>query len=179
MLSLLKARRSIRKFQERVVEKEKISKIIEAALLSPSSKNNNPWEFIIVDDKNTLRKLAEAKEMGSKFLAETPLVIAVLADPEKSDVWIEDASIASTVMILEAQSLGLGSCWVQMRRRKCFSAEQSSEEYLKNLLRIPDKLHILCLIAIGYPEELRPEKTVSKEKYNDIFLNNYYQKYEF
>ncbi len=179
MLSLLKSRRSIRIFQNKEVEKEKVSEIIQAALLSPSSKDNNPWKFVIVDDSEILLKLSEAKEIGSRFLAKAPLAIVVLADPEKSDVWIEDSSIAATIIFLTAQSLGLGSCWVQMRRRKCLSGQQSSEEYLKNLLKIPDKYHILCVVAIGYSDEIKSEKLIPAQKVSDIFQNCYDKKYDF
>ena len=172
MLSLIKKRRSIRLFQDKTVEQEKIDQIIKAALLSPSSKNNNPWKFIVVEDKETLLKLSDSKENGSKFLAKAPLTIVVMADPEHSDVWIEDASIAATFMILTAQDLGLGSCWIQIRKRN-HSVNMSSEEFIKDLLGIPDNLRILCLLAIGYPAEDKPEKTIAEVKLNDIFLNRY------
>ena len=178
MLSLLKKRRSIRIFQDRKVEKEKINQIIQAALLSPSSKNNNPWKFIIVDDKETLLKLSEAKEHGSTLLAESPLAIVVLANSEQSDVWIEDASIATTLIIMTAQQSGLGSCWVQLRRR-CHSSGQDSEAYLRDILNIPDNLHVLCIVAMGYPDEIKSEKKISEEKWDDVFLNQYGKKYNF
>jgi nitroreductase len=177
MLSLIKKRRSIRLFQDKTVEQEKIDQIIKAALLSPSSKNNNPWKFIVVEDKETLLKLSDSKEHGSNFLAKAPLTIVVMADPKHSDVWIEDASIAATFMILTAQDLGLGSCWIQIRKRN-HSVNMSSEEFIKDLLGIPDNLRILCLLAIGYPAEDKPEKTIAEVKLNDIFLNRYRERYE-
>ena len=177
MLSLIKKRRSIRLFQDKTVEQEKISRIIEAALLSPSSKNNHPWKFMVVDDKKTLLRLSDSKEHGSKFLAKTPLAIVVIADPEQSDVWIEDASITVTFMILTAQDLGLGSCWIQIRKRN-HSVSLSSEKFVKDLLGIPDDLRILCLLAIGYPAEDKPEKTIAEVKLNDIFLNLYGERFE-
>jgi nitroreductase len=177
MLSLIKKRRSIRLFQDKTVEQEKIDQIIKAALLSPSSKNNNPWKFIVVEDKKTLLKLSESKEHGSKFLAKAPLTIVVMADPEHSDVWIEDASIAATFMILTAQDLDLGSCWIQIRKRN-HSVNMSSEEFIKDLLGIPANLRILCLLAIGYSAEDKPEKKIAEVKLNDIFLNRYGERYE-
>ena len=160
------------------MEKEKINQIVQAALLSPSSKNNNPWKFIIVDDKETLLKLSEAKEHGSTLLAESPLAIVVLANSEQSDVWIEDASIATTLIIMTAQQSGLGSCWVQLRRR-CHSSGQDSEAYLRDILNIPDNLHVLCIVAMGYPDEIKSEKKISEEKWDDVFLNQYGKKYNF
>jgi nitroreductase len=100
-----------------------------------------------------------------------------MADPEHSDVWIEDASIAATFMILTAQDLGLGSCWIQIRKRN-HSVNISSEEFIKDLLGIPANLRILCLLAIGYSAEDKPEKTIAEVKLNDIFLNRYGERYE-
>ena len=156
MLNMLKSRRSIRKFQDKEVEESKLDTILKAALLSPSSKSRRPWEFIAVRDKEILDKLAQCKEHGSQFLSGTPLAIVVLADPEACDVWIEDTSISSTIIQLTAQTLDLGSCWIQIRKR-LRSDGQQSEEYIKELLEIPEKFTVECIIAIGYPgEEKKP-----------------------
>ncbi|NLL61863.1 MAG: NAD(P)H-dependent dehydrogenase/reductase [Candidatus Atribacteria bacterium] len=172
MLSVIKKRRSIRLFQDKRVEQEKIKQLIESALLAPSSKGNNPWQFIVVEDRNIINKLSVSKENGAKFLVGAPLAIAVLADPQQSDVWVEDASIATTFLILTAQSLDLGSCWIQLRKRYC-TDDQDSEEYVKKLLAVPDNLRVLCLIAIGYPAEIKPEKTLPEQKLKEVFLNLY------
>ncbi len=156
MLNMLKTRRSIRKFQDKEVEESKLDTILKAALLAPSSKSRRPWEFIAVRDKEVLDKLAQCKEHGSQFLSGTPLAIVVVADPEACDVWIEDTSIASTIIQLTAQTLDLGSCWIQVRTR-LRSDGQQSEEYIKELLEIPEKFTVECIIAIGYPgEEKKP-----------------------
>ncbi|MFA5563311.1 MAG: nitroreductase family protein, partial [Candidatus Caldatribacteriota bacterium] len=91
---------------------------------------------------------------------------------EQSDVWVEDCSIASTIMILTARSLGLGSCWVQIRRRED-SSGFNSEKYIKKVLDIPDNLRVLCMIAIGYPDEKKSEKRIPEEKLNDIYSSKY------
>lgn len=172
MLSLIKKRRSIRIFQDRKVEKTKIDQIVQAALLSPSSRNNNPWKFIIIDDKELLIKLSNAKMSGSQFLSKAPLAIIVLADPEQSDVWIEDASIATTLIMMVAQHLDLGSCWIQIRKRK-HSERISSEEFIKNLLEIPVNLRVLCMVAIGYPKEEKAEKQIEKSKLDEVYQNTF------
>jgi nitroreductase len=172
MLDLLKKRRSIRAFKDKEIEKEKIQQIMKAVLLSPSSKNNNPWKFLIVQEKDLLLKLSKAKAYGSQFVANAPLALVVLADPSQSDVWIEDCSIASTIVLLTAQALDLGSCWIQIRKRKDTS-ELNSEKYIKELLQIPDNLRIPCMVAIGYPDEKKSEKQIAEEKLNDIYLNKY------
>ncbi len=172
MLSLMKKRRSIRVFEDRKVEKEKIEQIIQVTLLSPSSKNNNPWKFIIIEDKEILSKLSDAKMHGSRFMSKAPLAIVVMADPNQSDVWIEDTSIVTTIMMLAAQDLGLGSCWIQLRERK-HSAEQGSEEFVKNILQIPENLRVLCMVAIGYPDEVKSEKEIEERKLDDVFQNHF------
>ncbi len=172
MLSLLEKRRSIRTFQNKKVEREKINKIIQVALLSPSSKNSNPWKFIVVEDKKLLVELSTAKMGGSQFLAKAPLAIVVLADPRQSDVWIEDTSIVTTMILLAAQNLGLGSCWIQLRERK-HSSKKGSEEFVKDLLGIPGNLRVLCMVAIGYPDEAKPEKRIEERKLEDVYLDRF------
>ena len=169
---LLKTRRSIRKYLPQQIEAEKINQITRAALMSPSSYRSNPWEFVVVQDKQTLAELAECRLHGSHFLAESPLGIVVLANTEKSDVWMEDASIAAIIMQLEAHDLGLGSCWIQVYGRKT-DEDSSSEEYIRNLLSVPENYAVLCIVSIGYPdEERRPfdENKLSTDKiHNDKF----------
>ncbi|MDK2799866.1 MAG: hypothetical protein PWP27_1077 [Clostridiales bacterium] len=172
MLEILKKRRSIRKFKEVSVEKEKIEALIQAALLSPTSRNLYPWEFIIVTDKSLLQKLALSKEHGSTFLKDAPLGIVVLADPDKSDVWIEDTSIASILIQVTAESLGLGSCWIQIRQRQ-HNESQTSEEYVREVLNIPQNMKIESIIAVGYPDEQRPAHTEEELLYNKVYINQY------
>jgi len=172
MLNLLTKRRSIRVFKEKAIEDEKIQQIMQTVLLSPSSKNNNPWKFVIVKEKKLLAELSKAKAHGSQFIAKAPIGIIVLADPEKSDVWVEDCSIVSTVILLTAQNEGLGSCWIQIRKREG-SDGLNSEKYIKELLDIPGNLRVLSMVAIGYPAENKLDKQIPKEKIKDIYLNKY------
>ncbi len=152
MYDLLKSRRSIRKFQDKEVEKEKIDTILRSALLSPSSRSRKPWEFIAVTDKELLQRLSKCREHSSSFLAGAPLGIVVIADPEVCDVWIEDASIASIIIQLAAHSLGLGSCWIQVRDR-VGANNVKAEDYIKETLGVPAKYAVLCMVAVGYPDE--------------------------
>ena len=109
MLEILYNRRSTRKFLEKKIEEEKIKKLLTAALLAPSSKGSRPWEFIVVDDPNLLEVLAMSKPHGASLLKHAPLAIIIAGDKTKSDAWIEDCSIASIFVQLEAEALGLGS----------------------------------------------------------------------
>ena len=177
MIELLKRRKSTRNFSDKLIGKNIIDRILEAALLSPSSRGIDPWAFVVVEDTKTIKQLSLAKEHGSAFLAGAPLVIAVTADNTKSDVWIEDCSIASIIIQLEAESTGLGSCWVQIRRRKTKEGTES-EIFVKNLLGIPDEYSVLSLIGIGYPAEAGTapkNKSLdnSKCRYNS-FISGYF-----
>ena len=172
LLELLKQRRSIRKFEERAVEKDKLDKILKAALLAPSSRGRRPWEFIAVTDKELLRKLSECREHSSQFLANAPRGIVIIADSEKCDVWVEDASIASIIIQLTAQSLGLGSCWIQVRKRIA-PDNRTAEEYIKELLGIPENYSVENIIAIGYPAEEKKPYSEDQLLYDKIHLNQY------
>jgi len=170
--SLLKNRRSIRKYKIQEIEKDKIKNLMKAVLLSPSSKGGNPWEFIFVNDKELLAKLSKSKPRGSAFLANAPLGIVVIADPDKSDVWIEDASIATTFILLAAEAIGLGACWIQIRKRK-YSETINSEEYIRSILSIPDNRRVLAIVAVGYPDETKEPRQEGILEYDKIFFNQY------
>ncbi|MBN2419259.1 MAG: nitroreductase family protein [Deltaproteobacteria bacterium] len=168
----IQKRRSIRKFTDTPVEVQKIDIIIEAALRSPSSMGRDPWEFILVDDKDQLERLSKAKPHGSSFLKGAPLGVVVCADISKSDVWIEDTSIASTHIYLAAESLGLGACWIQLRKRK-FSDDITSSEYAASVLNLPVEMEVLSIIAIGYPAEEKSPHKKENLKYDRIHKNIY------
>jgi len=170
--SLIKNRRSIRKYKKQEIEKDKIEKLIKAALLSPSSKARYPCEFIFVNDKELLAKLSQSKPHGSVFLANAPLGIVVTADSTKSDVWIEDASIAATFIILAAEALGLGACWIQIRKRK-YSETINSEEYIRNILSVPDNRRVLAMVGVGHSDEIKMPRQEGGLEYDKIFFNQY------
>ncbi len=149
-IDLLRKRRSIRQFQDRAVEQEKIDLLLEAVLRSPSSRSLNPWEFVVVQNKKTLEALSSSKPHGAAFLKNAPLAIVVCADPKKCDVWIEDCSIASILLHLEATDLGLGSCWIQLRLRE-YDEQQSASEKAAEILGVDEGMEVQTIIAIGYP----------------------------
>ncbi len=171
-ITLIQKRRSIRSFLDKEVEPEKRELLIEAALRAPSSRGLNPWEFIVVSDRELLEKLSRAKTLGSAFLKNAPLGIVVCADPEKSDVWVEDTSIASIFIHLAAESIGLGGCWIQIRKRM-HNDSMTSEEYVKEVLNIPDNLKVESIVAVGYPDEKKPPHSKEELQYEKIFYNNY------
>lgn len=153
-LNLLRERRSVRLFKKKQVEKDKINILIEAALRSPSSRSLNPWEFIVVTNPTKLLELSKSKPHGSGFLKGAPLGIVVIADPEKCDVWVEDCSIASILIQLAAESIGLKSCWIQIRKR-FYNKTTTAEKKVSEILNIPENYNIESIIAIGYPDEIK------------------------
>jgi nitroreductase len=172
MIELLRKRRSIRKFTEDKVSPESIETLIEAALRSPSSRSINPWEFILVDDTELLSKLSKAKQHGSEFLKNAPLAIIVCADSTKSDVWVEDCSIAAIIIQLTAVSLGLGSCWAQIRNRQHDSLE-TAETFVQKQLGLPEHVKVECIIGIGSPAEKKIPLSAKKLQHDKIRSNRW------
>jgi len=170
LLNLLYQRRSIRRYTDRPIEKSKIKALKEAALLSPSSRNLRPWEFVFVEDQVKIDMLSKSKPNGSSFLAHAPLAIVIVGDPTLSDVWVEDCSISAIILQLVAQDLGLGSCWIQIRKRM-HNDTTSAEDYIKNLLALHHDKRIEAILSIGYPDETRPcyiKEKLSWEKIYEI-----------
>jgi len=171
MIELLKTRRSIRKYEKRQLDERSIEIMKEAMLYSPSSRGINPWNFIFVDRPDLLKKLSEAKEHGSAFLKDAALGIVVCGDETKSDVWIEDCSIASIIVQLTAHSIGLGSCWIQIRNRH-YSEKESAEDYIRKILHIPERYRVLSIISIGYPAERKSPVSRDKLDFSKILYND-------
>jgi nitroreductase len=175
MLDILYRRRSIRRYQDVKIEPEKLDRLLKAALLSPSSKGHRPLEFMLVDDPDLLAKLSLSK-LGAGHLKGSAAGIVVLANQTVSDVWVEDASIASIIIHLTAESMGLGSCWIQIRERN-FSETETSEQYIRQVLDIPDHLRVEAIIALGYPAENKQPYSDKDLNFDKVHRNNYGVKY--
>jgi nitroreductase len=172
LIDLLRTRRSIRKFTDQPIEQEKLDLLMEAVLRAPSSKGRVPWEFIVVTGKETIEKLSRAKPHGTAFLSGAPLVVVVCADPERSDVWVEDAAITSLLLHLEALDLGLGSCWVQVRLRD-HDAQRSSEEYVAEVVGLDPAMVVEAMVVVGYPAESKPGHPESSLPSDKISYESY------
>jgi nitroreductase len=172
-IDLLKARRSIRRFMSQAVETDKIEWLKKAVLTSPTGKRTNEWEFVFVQNADTLTALSQTKEHGAELVARAPLAVVVAGDTVKSDTWVEDCSIAAFTLQLAAESLGLSSCWVQCRAR---SRDDGSlcEDNVRALLSMPPHLGVLCIVAIGYKaEERKPfewEKLQTEKIHEESFV---------
>lgn len=172
MLDVLYNRRSTRKFSDRRVDDESIHQLLKAALLSPSSKNSQPWEFIVVDDPGLLSQLSVSKPHGACLLKHAPLAVIVAGDKTMSDVWIEDCSIASIILQLAAEALGLGSCWVQIHRRY-HDDDVTANEFICGLLNIPEHLEVLSVVGIGYKAADRPALSEKEIDWKKVVRNCY------
>jgi len=170
--SLAQSRRSTRKFTGEKVSAEQLETLLQTVLMSPASKSSNPWEFVVVQNAETIQQLADCKEHGAALLKTATLAIVVCADPQKSDVWVEDCSIASIYLQLAAEDLGLGSCWVQVRKRFHKSGILAAD-YVKQVLNIPENIEIESIIAIGNMEERRKEFDLSKALVERVHWEKY------
>ena len=169
---LIRNRRSMRKFTDEELTQDQVLTLLKAALMAPSSKRSNCWQFIVVDDKDTLEKLSFCKESGAALVKDAALAIVVTADPLASDVWIEDASIASIMIQLQAEDLGLGSCWVQVRER--FTANGTpANEYIHELLYLPLQLQVLSVIAVVHKGMERKPFDESHLQWEKVHINKF------
>ncbi len=169
---LIHRRRSTRKFADKELTQEQVVTLMKAALMAPTSKRTNAWRFIVVDDKELLKKLSGCKAQSSEFIAQAPLAIVVTADPLVSDVWIEDASIASVFVQLQAEDMGLGSCWVQIRERFT-SSGMPSDEYVREILDIPLQLQVLSIVVVGYKEVERKPFNEDNLQWEKVYINKF------
>jgi len=143
---VIKTRRSIRKYKGTPVPRESLMEILEAARIAPSAAHRQPWHFVVVEDKETIEKLAGR----SKWAAEAPAMIVGLADPVASPNWcLNDMGIAFEHIVLTATSLGLGTCWMGQTKR---------DSEVKELLGIPDELNVIALTPLGEPDEVKAPK---------------------
>lgn len=169
---LLIRRHSIRRYADREISAEDVKTILEAALLAPSSKRKRPWQFVLVDDKNMLARLAECKANGTRPILSCALAVVVTASPEGTDMYLEDMSIAAAYMQLQATALGLGACWIQVRNR--FTADgESAEDIVRDLLGIPADLIVECIVTVGYPDEERRPVDPSKLLWEKVHIERW------
>lgn len=151
VMEAIRKRYSVRSYQDRAVETEKLESILEAARLAPSASNKQEWRFIVVRDKNTRQRLMQAAK-DQAFVGQAPVVIACCAKTDShvmtcgQQCYPIDVAIAVEHMALKATEEGLGTCWVGA----------FYEDRVKEILGIPQDVRVVELIALGYPVKLRP-----------------------
>lgn len=164
---LCQHRRSIRKYTSRPVEREKIDYMLRCALMSPSSKRLNPWEFVVVTNSQVLRQFSGCRTYGSGMFDTATAAIVVAVDSSLTDTWQADGAIAAEHILLAAEAQELGACWCQIYGR------EGAEELVRQLTGIPERLNVLCVISLGYKDEERraydPEKLLYGKIHNEQF----------
>jgi len=169
---LAQLRRSHRKFTNEEIDAEDVRLIMRAGLMAPTSKGQRAWQFVVVDDKMDLEKLSDAKDMGGQLIKGAALAIVVLGDPMQNDCWVEDGSIAAISMQYQAEELGLGSCWVQMRGRG-LSDGTTADTVIRGILDIPDNYNVLCVIAVGHKADERKPQNEEKLKWENVHVGKF------
>jgi len=159
IFEIIKTRRSIRKYKKEIPSEEMIKRCIEAACHAPSSKDSQPWSFVLVKDKEKIKELSKTQPY-SKFLEKAPLVIVALTDENKSNHWLEDCSCAIMLLLLEAHSLGLGACWNAVY----LPGNQEREDYVRKVLNIAKNYRVIANIGLGYPDEKPLPKMIKSLK---------------
>ena len=179
LLDIIKQRRSVRDFLSRPVEREKIMLCLEAARLAPSACNSQPWKFISVDDEETKGRLCRAAFSGvysmTSFAKKAPLIVAVVSEKAKfseriggfirdTRFYLIDIGIATEHFVLQAEELGLGTCWIGW----------FDEGAVKKTLNVPRDKRIDVLIAVGYYDKERPVRPHKRDSLEEIAAFNSY-----
>lgn len=166
-IEAIQSRRSIRVFKDQPIEQEKVDTLLKAAMAAPSAGNQQPWHFILIDDKEVLSKVPSFHPY-SGLLLKAPLAILVCGDPrlEKYEgFWVQDCSAASQNILLAAHDLGLGAVWLGLH------PIQERVDGMRELVHLPEIVVPLSLIAVGYPDEAKGSKNnFRKER---IFYNSF------
>jgi len=153
MLEFLKNRRSIRLYQEKEIPENEIEMILEAARWTPSASNKQPWEFIVIKDKELLQSLSKLAIYG-RFFGKAPVAIAIIGKISQNPRWyIQDTTLASMSITLMAWSLGIGTCWIGSMDR----------EKAKKLLGLGKDDFLLTILPLGYIKGEIPKPTLRKD----------------
>ncbi|MDE6574034.1 MAG: nitroreductase family protein [Muribaculaceae bacterium] len=169
---MLLKRHSIRRYKDTPIDPEAVRTILEAALLAPSSKGCRSWQFVVIENRETMQQLADCRPSGTLPLKNARLAVAVTVSPEVSGAYIEDASIAAVFMQLQAAALGIGSCWVQVRGREAVDGEPS-EDIVRDILSIPSNMVVECIVTFGYPDEERRPVDPDKLLWEKVHLGTW------
>lgn len=166
-LELCQRRRSIRKYTNQPVEREKLDYMLRCALMAPSGKRLNPWEFVVITDTATIRAMAPCKEYGAGMLETAMAAIVVAVDEQKSTTALFDGAIAAEHLLLAAEEQGLGACWCHIVGR------ENAEKMVKQLAGVPENLTVICVVTVGYKDEERKNYDLDKLLYEKIHYYRY------
>lgn len=153
-IEAIRHRRSIRAYRPDAVPSDIVNEVIAAGFLAPSAHGESPWHVIVVTDAGKRHRLA-ATHQWSRFVEQSPVVIAVCVDRNTSDTfWIEDGAAFMENLMLAACARGLGTCWIGIRG--AVYEEVDSEETVRDVLNVPEHMGILAITPLGYPAEDKP-----------------------
>jgi len=158
-------RRSVRAYQERAVEPEKIDRMLRSAMQAPSAGNQQPWEFLVVQDSDSLAKLSKMSPYA-KLVAKAPLAFVLLGNEERmrfAENWQQDMGAAAENLLLEAVEQELGAVWLGV---------YPIEERMSNIrqqFELPQNLQPYCVIAVGYPAEANANRFI--DRYNESYIH--------
>ncbi|MBA5851623.1 nitroreductase family protein [Clostridium sp. cel8] len=142
-------RKSIRKYKNAKVSDDIVEELLRAAMAAPSAGNEQPWEFVVLRDKEVMKKITEVHPY-SKMLLQADVAIVVCGDESKEifkGFWIEDCSAAAENILIAAEDKGLGAVWLGVY------PEEERTNAIKDILNLPSSVIPLCVIPIGYPDE--------------------------
>ena len=158
LLAVIQKRRSIREYRKKSIPRKDLEKIVDAARFAPTARNLQPWEFVVVTNRDVLKQIADITEHG-KFIADAAACLAVFG--ENGKYYLEDCCAAIENAMLEAAGLKIGSCWVAGDKKPYAAAVNS-------LLGVPDTFKLVGLIALGYPLTPKAFRIIDKRKREDV-----------
>jgi len=171
LLRLAEQRRSVRQYTDEPVNRETIDKILTVAALAPSSYGQNPVEFVVVEGREQLSKLADCKRIGAPSVRGTSAAVVVMADTSKGELWVEDASVAAGYLLLGAEQYGIGACWNQIHLRD--GQRLSASDEIRQLLDIPNRYEVLCVVSLGHKDEIKKPRSGEQMKQGRIRYGKY------
>lgn len=157
LFELARRRRSCRKYTGERISDEVVDEMLKIALLAPSSWGGHPIEFVVVRDKDMIKKIARCKRMGAPPLLQADVAIVVMANTKGLELWIEDAAVASTYILLAAEQFNVGACWIHIRARA--GQRLTADEEIRQLLGVPDNFSVLNVVALGGKGENKSART--------------------
>lgn len=172
LIPAIRSRRTVRHFTDEPLSAEAVQLLLEAGLRAPSSRGGHTTQFILLEDREMLDRLSYMRPDGTDPLKQVPLGIVVLGSPMECEKWIADGSLAAGYIQLQAEELGLGSCWVDVYGQYTESGQESAE-YVRQALDIPYQLEVLCVLAVGHRAEEPRERQSEELRWEQIHLGGY------
>lgn len=171
LFKLAARRRSIRRYTGDKVSDEVVNDILKIALLAPSSWGKHPVEFVVVRNKEMIKQISRCKRMGAGPLPTADVAIVVMVDKSDCELWIEDAAVASTYILLSAEQFGIGACWIHIRDRA--GQKTTADEEIRQLLGVPNNFSVLNVVALGQKNEKKSPLTESDLHLENIHIEKY------